>query len=53
MHGPAPKQPRYAAGCAGISFRGEPPELTSYEKASAFFIFLNMLLAGLATVFGG
>lgn len=37
---------------AGISYRGEPPDLTSYEKASAFFIFLNMLLAGLATIFG-
>lgn len=37
---------------AGISWRGEPPDLTSYEKASAFFIFLNMLLAAAATVFG-
>jgi hypothetical protein len=37
---------------AGISYRGEPPQLTAYEKAAAFFIFLNMLLAGLATVFG-
>lgn len=37
---------------SGIAYRGEPPELTSYEKASAFFIFLNMLLAVAATVFG-
>lgn len=38
--------------CAGIAWRGEPAQLTSYEKASAFFIFLNMLLAAAATVFG-
>eukprot|EP00775_Hariotina_reticulata_P005444 gene5444-5678_t len=36
---------------AGINYSGEPPMLTSYEKASAAFIFFNFVLSVAATVF--
>lgn len=36
---------------AGIEYSGEPPMLTSYEKASAAFIFLNFVLSVGATIF--
>lgn len=36
---------------ARIKYAGEPPMLTSYEKASAAFIFFNFLLSVAATVF--
>eukprot|EP00878_Enallax_costatus_P004499 GHUV01004739.1.p1 GENE.GHUV01004739.1~~GHUV01004739.1.p1 ORF type:complete len:208 (+),score=52.02 GHUV01004739.1:267-890(+) len=36
---------------ARISYGGQPPMLTSYEKASAAFIFFNFALSVAATVF--
>jgi len=36
---------------ANISYGGEPPKLTSYERAAAAFLFFNFVLSVAATVF--
>jgi hypothetical protein len=36
---------------ANISYGGQPPKLSSYERATAAFLFFNFVLSVAATVF--
>lgn len=47
-----PSPPKNTHTHIGISWRGEPPALSGFEKAAATFMLLLLLLTGAATVFG-